>query len=263
MQLAGGRWVEFDDAGQGQPVVLLHAFPLARGMWQPQVAALSGAYRVLTPDLPGFGGTSGIPSTPSVQAMAEVVGGLLDALGLQDQVVLGGLSMGGYVALAFVRQYPHRLRALILADTRAEADTEEGKSNRDKLISFARGHTARDVLEQMLPKLVGGATLSQRPAVVEEVRRLAAAQTPAGVIGALEAMRDRPDSTDLLASIRVPTLVLVGSEDALTPPPVAQTLAAGIPGASLTTIPGAGHLANLEQPAAFNEALRSFLLGRY
>src|SRR5262249_42417277 len=161
-------------------------------------------------------------------------------------------SMGGYVALALARKYPTRLRGLLLADTRAEADSAEGKANRDKLIAFAQGHTAQDVLDQLLPKMVSEETRSRRPEVVTEVRRLAAAQTVEGLIGALRAMRDRPDASAWLGSIAVPTLVVVGSEDAITPPDVARKLAHGIRGARLEMVSGAGHLSSLEQPGAFN-----------
>jgi 3-oxoadipate enol-lactonase len=258
-QITTTTTMAYDDAGKGRPVVLLHAFPFSRAMWRPQVEALRDDHRVLTPDLRGFGGTSPFEQAPSVEQMADDVAGLLDTLKLGEPVVLGGLSMGGYVALAFARRNPSRLRALILADTRAEPDNAEGKANRDKLIAFAQRHTPRDVIDSVMPKMVSAETRSQRPEVVEEVRRIASAQTPAGIVGALQALRDRPDATASLGALRVPTLVLVGSEDALTPPAMSETLATGIAGARLVKIPGAGHLSNLEQPAAFNAAVRSFL----
>jgi pimeloyl-ACP methyl ester carboxylesterase len=260
-QIASDFRMAYDDAGQGAAVVLLHAFPLERGMWRPQSAALPGGCRLLTPDLRGFGGSGGWTGPPSVEQMADDVAGLLDALAVREPVVLGGLSMGGYVALAFARRHPQRLRGLILADTRAEADNDEARANRDRLIAFAETHPARDVLEQMLPRLVSDGTRQHRSEVIEEVRRLASAQSPAGISGALRAMRDRPDSRPFLGRIRVPTLVLVGSEDVLTPPTMAQTLVEGIAGARLATLPGAGHLSNLEQPAAFNAALGEFVVG--
>jgi len=253
--------VEYDDRGQGLPVVLLHAFPLSRAMWQPQVQALQKDYRLIVPDLRGFGGTEGFAGTPSVEQMADDAAALLEKIRVTEPVVLGGLSMGGYVALAFVRKYPARLRALILADTRAEPDSAEARANRDTLIAFAEAHTARDVIEQMMPKMVSDETRAQRPQVVEEVRRLASAQPTAAMVGALRALRERPDSVPTLAGIAVPTLVVVGSDDVLTPPGVAESLAARIPGARRVVIPGAGHLSNLEQPELFNDAVRSFLKG--
>jgi pimeloyl-ACP methyl ester carboxylesterase len=258
IQVSADGTVSFDDVGQGPPVVLLHAFPLAAAMWRPQVAALQDAYRVITPDLPGFGGSAGLGAAPSVEAMADAVARLLDELRLPP-VALGGLSMGGYVALAFARRHTGRLRALILADTRAEPDDEAGKANRDRLIAFAADNPAGAVLEQMLPKMLSAVTLAQRPEVVAEVRAIASAQAPAGIIAALQALRDRPDASPALGAIAVPTLVLVGSDDALTPPSLAEKLVTRIPRARLVTLAGAGHLSNLEQPNAFNTALRQFL----
>jgi 3-oxoadipate enol-lactonase len=228
------------------PVVLLHAFPLSSAMWQPQVEALSREYRVIAPDLPGFGGRP--VETVSIAQMAADV-----AAHIHEPVVLGGLSMGGYVALAFARKYPEKLRGLILADTKAEADDATGKANRDKMIAFAESHTSREVIDSVMPKMAG------TPAAVEQVRALASKQSPAGIVNAVRAMRDRPDLTDVLPEIKVPTLVIVGSEDQLTPLLVAQSLAGRIAGARLEVIPDAGHISNLENPAAFNEALRKFL----
>lgn len=251
--------LEYDVSGDGPVVVLLHAFPLCRAMWEPQVQALSPHYRAVTPDFRGFGGSSPFESAPSVDTLADDVATLLDDLGVATPVVVGGLSMGGYVALAFARRHPARLRGLVLADTKAEPDSSEARANRDRTIAFAREHTAAEVAEQMLPKLLGEQTRARRPEVAEEVRRIARAQSTEGIIGALQALRDRPDATPGLGRIGVPTLVLVGSEDVLTPPSQAQALAAALRQARLTVINGAGHLANLEHPAAFNAALRAFL----
>jgi pimeloyl-ACP methyl ester carboxylesterase len=250
--------IGFDDVGKGPAVVLLHAFPLSRLMWQAQVEALQDAYRVVCPDLRGFGDTSGFKDTPSVETMADDVARLLDELKV-DRAVVGGLSMGGYVALAFARRHAGRLRALVLADTRAEPDDEAGRANRDRLIAFATTSTGAAVAEQMLPKLVGARTAAEKPEVPDEVRSIASAQVAAGIVGALQALRDRPDARPGLAAIAVPTLVLVGRDDVLTPPAVAEALAGGIRGARLVGIDGAGHLSNLEQPARFNAAVRSFL----
>jgi 3-oxoadipate enol-lactonase len=250
--------VEYDDVGSGRPLVLLHAFPLSRTMWRSQVEAMQDLGRLIVPDLRGFGGTASGDGN-SVEQMADDVAALLDALRVAQPVVVGGVSMGGYVALAFARRHGPRLRGLILADTRAEADTAEGRTNRDKMIAFARQHSAADVIDAILPKMVSPETQQRRPEVVAEVRRIASAQSTAGIIAALEALRDRPDVTPQLAEIKVPTLVVVGSEDEITPPAAAQTLASSIRGAKLATVPGAGHLSNLERPDVFNEAVRSFL----
>ncbi len=260
IRTASGRAVTYEDHGAGRPLVLLHAFPLARLMWRPQIEALSKGFRVIAPDLPGFGGTDPFAGPPSIDGMADAVAEFLDALSVTERVALAGLSMGGYVALAFARKYPDRLRALILADTRAEPDDAAGKANRDKMIAFAGEHSAQDVIDQMLPKLLGGETLSGRPAVVADVRRIAGAQSTAGIIAALQALRDRPDAGPSLGKIDVPTLVIVGADDALTPPAMSQRLAGQIAEAGLVTIPGAGHLSNLERPDEFTDAVRQFLL---
>jgi pimeloyl-ACP methyl ester carboxylesterase len=261
IQTSADETITFGDAGVGVPVVLLHAFPLSSAMWRRQVEALQHAYRVITPDLPGFGGSAALAGPPSVDAMADAVARLLDELLIKVPVVLGGLSMGGYVALAFARRHASRLRALVLADTRAEADSAEARANRDRLIAFAADNPASAVLEQLLPKMLSPSTPRDSPEVVDEVRVLASEQAPAGVVAALQALRDRPDATPGLAAIRVPTLVLVGRDDALTPPEVAEKLAAGIQGARLEVLDGAGHLSNLEQPRRFNAALWTFLEG--
>ena len=251
--------LEVDDIGSGVPVVLLHAFPLSREMWQPQRGLLADACRLITPDLPGFGGSPSLGDTPGVDGMADAVAETLDSLGVTGPVVLGGLSMGGYVAFAFARKYPDRLAGLILADTRAEPDDDAAKANRDKMIGLAATSPAATIIEQMLPKLLSPSTHARRPDLVEQVRRLGAAQRPAGIVAALRVLRDRPDSRPLLGAIRVPTLVLVGSEDVLTPPSMAEGILKGIAGAKLVILEEAGHLSNLEQPVAFSDAVRKFV----
>jgi pimeloyl-ACP methyl ester carboxylesterase len=247
----------YDDVGKGRPVVLLHAFPLSRAMWRPQRDALAQTCRLITPDLPGFG-DSPPAASPTVEAFADAVAELLTQLRLTEPVVLGGLSMGGYVAFAFVRKYADRLAGLILADTKAEPDDDTAKANRDKLIGFASTNPPSAVLEQMLPKLVAPNAPAE---AVAEVKRIASAQRPAGIIAALQGLRNRPDSMPTLAQVRVPTLIVVGKEDALTPVAQSEKMAAGIAGAKLVVIDGAGHLANLEAPAKFNEAVRGFVQG--
>jgi 3-oxoadipate enol-lactonase len=256
-----GARVHYTDAGAGEPaVVLLHAFPLHSGMWAPQVEALAAGRRVVAPDLLGFG-RSDTPESMYRYTMlgyADLVAGLLDHLGL-GQVVLGGLSMGGYVAFAFLRQYPERVRALVLADTRAAADTTLVFERRtDQQDQVARIGTAA-LVETLLAGLLAERTRAERPALVEEVRGLMAANPPAGYIGALEAMKHRPDATAELATITVPTLVMVGDDDTLSPPEVARDMHERIAGSELAVLPGAGHLSNLEAPAEFNAALAGFL----
>lgn len=261
LQLTADRAMTYAQAGQGQPLVWLHGFPLCHEMWQPQISGLSTHYRVLAPDLTGFGGTSGFPGTPSMSQMADDVAAFLTALKITEPVILGGLSMGGYVALAFARQHPTRLKALILADTRAEPDSAEGKANRDKMIAVAKDKGGEAVIEQMLPKLLGPVAAKERPDLAASMRRMAVGQSREGIANAVQAMRDRPDSAPGLAHIKLPTLVLVGSDDQITPLAASQSMAQAIPGAKLVTIPQAGHMSNQEQPDAFNTAVREFLQG--
>jgi pimeloyl-ACP methyl ester carboxylesterase len=245
------------DVGRGLPVVLLHAFPLNRTMWEPQIAALFGECRCIVPDLRGFGDSP--KSGPfSMERYADDVVSLLDALQI-DRAVIGGLSMGGYVAMAMWRHHRNRIRALVLADTRAGADTSEGKQKRDELISLARVDGAAAIADRQVTGLLGRSTREKQPALVDRLRLLMAGESAEGIIGALEAMRDRPDSTPMLAEIDVPTLVVVGDEDVLTPPKDAKAMHAAIRGSRLEIIPGAGHLSNLERPAGFNAALSDFV----
>jgi pimeloyl-ACP methyl ester carboxylesterase len=248
----------YESAGDGRPVVLLHAFPLCREMWAPQ-RSLADRFRVVTPDLFGFGGSPVPAAGWTMDATADALAAFLPGIGITQPVVLGGLSMGGYAALAFARKYPDRLRGLVLADTKAEADTAQAKANRDKTIAFVRENSAEAVVEQMLPKLLGAFTLANRPDVVAEVKRIGSAQSVDGVAAGLAALRDRPDATTTLPTIRVPTLVVVGAEDTLTPPDGARTMADAIPDARLEVIPTAGHVSNLECPAEFTTAVRMFL----
>jgi 3-oxoadipate enol-lactonase len=253
--------ISYDDSGNGPPVVLLHAFPLSRSMWAGQMEALQETHRVIAPDLRGFGGSKGFDAAPSLDCMADDVAELLDELKIVERIVLGGLSMGGYVALAFARRHAGRVRGLCLAATMSEADEMEGKAARNRLIGFAAEHTGRDVIDLMMAKLVAPETMTRHPEVIDQIRFLATEQTPAAIIGALEAMLDRPDSGPSLSAIAVPTLIIVGEKDAITPPALAESLVARIGGAKLMRIEGAGHLSNLEKEDLFNAALRSFLRG--
>jgi pimeloyl-ACP methyl ester carboxylesterase len=250
--------IEYAEAGHGRPLVLLHAFPLSHAMWQPQLEGLHDFCRILTPDLRGFGGTSPFTDAPSMDQMADDIAAFLEVLDIREPIVLGGLSMGGYVALAFARRHPRRLASLILADTRAEADGPEAKANRETAIASAQADPPSAFIEAMLPRLVAESTLKDRPGVADLIRSLGSAQKSEAIVAALRALRDRPDATPGLADITVPTLVIVGALDTLTPPSAAATLASTIRYGKLVHIADAGHLSNLEQPAAFNNAVRTF-----
>jgi pimeloyl-ACP methyl ester carboxylesterase len=256
-----GTSIAFEDSGEGAsrpPVVLLHGFPLDASMWTAQVQALADAgYRVIAPHLPGFGkSASGAPFT--LESLADDIHALLSSVGALP-CVLAGLSMGGYVSLAYVRKYPSDLRGLVLVDTKAEADTAEGKQGRQKMIELVRKDGSKAVANQMLPKMLAKDAATQRPEQAKALRRIMEACPPKTVEHALAAMRDRPDRSGELASIRVPTLVIVGDGDAITPPDVAESMASKIPGADLVTVRGAGHMTPMEQPEQVNRALKGFL----
>lgn len=251
--------VRLEDVGEGPPVVLLHAFPFDRAMWAPQLGPLSAAgFRVIAPDLPEFGETTPGSEVFTIERGADVVADLLEGLGV-GRAVVGGLSMGGYVALAFARRHPGRLAGLILADTKAAADDADARANRDRLIADVKGAGPTAVVEALFPKLFAPATRDRDPGVLEKAREIVLRQRPAGVIAGLYALRDRPDATAGLAAVAVPTLVLVGEHDAVTPPLAAAAIAGSVPGAELVHIPDAGHLSNLENPDAFNAAVIAFL----
>lgn len=251
--------VTYEEAGQGTPLVLLHAFPLSSRMWEEQRQHFSAEFRVLTPNFRGIGGTSRFEGAPSLQTLADDLALWLDHLNISQKIVLGGLSMGGYVALEFARSYGDRLKGLILADTRADTDSSEGKSARNEMIEFAKQSSGEAVAEKMLAKLLGETTRRDKPEVVKQVEAIAAANAGENLADLVAAMRDRRDSTVLLGSFKVPTLVLGGSEDVVSPTGVMLPMALHIPGAEHIEIIGAGHLANLEKPAAFNGAIELLL----
>jgi pimeloyl-ACP methyl ester carboxylesterase len=253
--------MSYEDHGIGQPVIFLHAFPLNRAMWEGQISALldEQRYRLVAPDLRGFGESTLNDDEPStMERFADDIAGLMDTLGMQ-QAVLCGLSMGGYIALAFYRKYPKRVAGLILADTRANADNEEGKANRERMAQIALQQGPDAIADLQVPRLLSDYTRTQHPEVELRVRQLISAATPQGIAAASRGMALRPDSTPLLAKITCPTLVIVGEQDVLAPPEVAQAYAAQIPKAQLITLPNAGHLSNLEQPEAFLTAVHAFL----
>jgi pimeloyl-ACP methyl ester carboxylesterase len=261
MKRAALRGIEmaYDDVGRGPAVVLLHGYPFNRGMWREQADFLSDRYRVITPDLRGLGETPPAGETATtMDEMARDVAALLEQLEIQ-RAVIGGLSMGGYVALSFYRRFPLYCRALILADTRPQADTDESRRNRaEQAQTILRDGTAA-ITDGFLPKVLTPATLSERPGSVARVREMINSTNPQGAAAALHGMAARQDQTDLLPRILAPTLIIVGSEDKLTTTQDAELMHREIRGSHLEIIGGASHLSNIEQPAQFNRALADFL----
>lgn len=237
------------------PVVFLHAFPLNGGMWEGQ-RSLLGSRPVLTPNFPGFGGRP--PGASDLGGFASAILSDMDEAGIDGAVVVG-LSMGGYVALRLMALAGERVQGLVLADTRAGPDDEAGRGRRTEQAARVRREGMGWLADAMAPALLGKTTLRERPEVEAAAREMIDGGNPEGVSRALEAMRDRPDSTGILGGIDVPVLVVVGEEDTLIPVGEARKIAEGVGNGRLEVLPGAGHLSNLEDPNAFNRVLMSFL----
>ncbi|GGU98446.1 alpha/beta hydrolase [Actinomadura cremea] len=246
------------DVGSGTPLVLLHAFPLSSAMWLEQRQGLAGRFRVITPDLRGFGGSLLGADEPSIETMADDVARMFRAQGVRRAVV-GGLSMGGYVAMALCRRHPDLVLGLVLAATRAAADTDAARENRLRQADALEGDTGvRVLVDEVLPGLVGPTTMRQRALIYGRVRGLVQATPPRAAAWAQRAMAARPDSFDTLRELRVPTLVMIGDEDALATEDEARAMADAAPDSELLVIPRAGHLCAVEQPDLFNQAVAEF-----
>jgi len=254
----GGRTVRYLEAGSGWPVVLIHAFPLNADMWRPQLERVPEGWRFIAPDLRGFGPDAAAPGSITLDDMAGDIAALLDELAI-DPAVIGGLSMGGYLTFALFRRAPERFSGMILADTRASADTPEGLEGRRQMITMARSQGASGVAQSMLPKLLGKSSHEKRPDLSPRVRAMIERSSTDGIVAAIEAMMARPDSTKDLSRISCPTLVIVGEEDALTPVTDAVALQNQIARSRLVILPQAGHLSNLEVPDGFALAVSDFL----
>jgi 3-oxoadipate enol-lactonase len=241
------------------PILFIHGFPFDSGMWRHQVAALSRWERVV-PDLWGAGLVN-VPAAAGPYSLADQAAGLvttLDNLDV-DEVVVCGLSMGGYVAFELLRAFPARVRAAILCNTKATADTPEAQRGRDTMAAKAEREGPGAIAAELVPKVLARVTQERQPAVVREVTTMIERQPVHGMVVTLRALRDRPDSTPLLGQIRIPVLVVAGDDDQIAPAQGMEEMARAIPGAEFTVIAGAGHLPPLEQPQAMNDALNAFL----
>lgn len=250
----------YDDVGSGPELLLVHGYPFNRSLWVEQVDALSKTFRLITPDLRGFGGSTISEGVSTMNRMAQDVARLMDALEISNAVV-GGLSMGGYVVLGFYKQFASRVRGLVLADTRAQADTEEAKQVRTQQAEQILASGMAGITDAMLPKLLTPETVSKRPEVVKRIRDMMLKTKPAGAAAALRGMAAREDQTALLPQISVPTLILVGREDPITPLHDSEKMHDTIAGSRLVVIENASHVSNIEQSAVFNAALSSFIHG--
>jgi pimeloyl-ACP methyl ester carboxylesterase len=256
---SGGRSFRYLESGAGWPVVLVHAFPLNADMWRPQLRRTPSGFRFIAPDLRFFGESGGDPGDPpTMDDYAADIVGLLDALGI-DRAVIGGLSMGGYVTFALFRAAPERFAAMVLADTRSQADTPAGRDARRTMTELVRSQGVGAVADQMLPKLLGDTTRRENAGVVDVVRQIIESNNADAIAGALHALMQRPDSTPDLGRVTFPTLIVVGEEDGLTPVADSQALHKAISRSHLVVIPGAGHLSSIEDADGFSRALEDFL----
>ncbi|HTG95506.1 MAG TPA: alpha/beta fold hydrolase [Pyrinomonadaceae bacterium] len=250
--------ITYDDTGSGPAVVLIHGYPFNRSMWAEQVSALADSYRVVTLDLRGHGESESSTGASTMKLMAQDVAALMDELQI-DRAVIGGLSMGGYVTLAFYQLFAERVEKLLLADTRAQADTEEAKATRGDQVQQIQADGMTGIVTAMLPKLLSPETVSKQPEIVKRVRDMMMHTSPEGAIGALRGMAEREDQTERLSQINVPALIVVGKEDPITPVADSQKMHERIAGSQLVVIENASHVSNIEQSEQFNRALREFL----
>lgn len=261
MKRVFARELEFGvvDQGSGSPLLFVHGFPLSHAMWNAQIPVFAGEHRVIVPDLRGFGSSVDTDGTVTMEDFADDLAAILDFLEVREPVVLCGLSLGGYIAWQFVRKYRARLRGLVLCDTRASADVPEVVENRLKLANLVLENGTQPVAEVMLPKAFSPKTFADRPEVVEAVRSMMISSDPTGVAAASRGMATRAAMSALLPSIDLPTLVVVGADDALTPVEEMRRMAEAIPGSRFKVVPESGHLPPLENPLVFNATLAGFL----
>ncbi len=247
-----------EENGQGIPLLLIHGFPHDHTLWQPQLEGLQDTARVIAPDLRGFGLSPEAPEIMTMEDHARDLKALLDHLGI-ERAVVGGLSMGGYIALAFAELFPQALQGLILCNTRSAADGEQAREGREATARKAMEEGVAVIAESMLPKMISPKSAQTHPDLSMFVENMMACQHAEGVAASARGMGLRPDRTSMLSSINVPTLVITGSADTLIPPAESEAMTAKVPGAQLLVIPDVAHLSNLEDPEAFNTAVRAFL----
>ena len=243
--------IAYSDRGAGPALVLLHGFPLDSSIWDDASEYLEQHFRVITPDLRGFGRTAN-DQPFTIESLADDVHKLLIQLRVSPYF-LGGLSMGGYIAQAFAKKYPADLHTLALINTKSAADTSEQKQGRQQMIDLVRKSGSRAIAEQMFPKMIAPAA-AHSPAA-KKLRSIMESCPPLTIEHALAAMRDREDYTPLPSTFAKPILIIVGDQDAIASPETARAMHAAAPKSRLAIIPGAGHMSPLEQPRAFADAL--------
>jgi len=252
-------FLEFERRGSGIPLLLIHGYPLSRMIWQPQMDGLVDVSSLISVDLRGHGESFPFGGSYSMDLLASDCIKLMDDLQIKQPVIVCGLYMGGYVTLALYRIYPVIFKGMILTSTRPGPESSEGKANRDLSILNAREHGASFIADNMLPRLFSPMTLSTRSELVNMIRGVMAKTSVEGIIGALQGMKERPDSTTMLTQINCPVLIIHGNDDQLIPIKEAELMNHQIPTSHLVKIKDAGHLPNIEQPEKYNQAVRGFL----
>jgi len=255
----GDIQLNYVERGSGPVLLLVHGFPLDHTMWKYQLDTLAESARLIAPDLRGFGHSGVTEGTVSMEQYARDLAALLDALKVDEPIILCGLSMGGYIAWQFWRKHAKRIAKLILCDTKAVADAAEAAATRLKTAERVKQTGTEALTELMMGKLFAPGTSQERPADVEAMRQVILRTPPRGAAAALRGMAQRPDSTSLLRSINVPTQVIVGQHDVISPPDEMRGIAEAIPDARFVEIAGAGHMAPLEKPDDVNAVIRAFL----
>lgn len=252
-------FLHYETLGRGTPLLFIHGYPLSAKIWDPQMNALSDHASLISIDLRGHGESYPYEGPYSMDLLANDCKALLDELNIREQAVVCGLSMGGYVAMAMYRNFPELIKGMIFTSTRPAPDSPEGKANRDLAIQNARQHGAISIADSMLPKLFSPLTLSNNPTLLNKVHTMMVKTSVQGMIGVLQGMRDRPDSTPLLPKISCPVLIIHGTDDQIIPMKEAELMAQHIPKSQFVKINRAGHLVNLEQPKIYNQAVLNFL----
>ncbi len=249
----------YDDLGEGkEPVIFIHGFPFNKSMWKPQLEFLKDTHRVIAYDIRGYGKSSAQDATYSINLFADDLIKLMDALKISKAVICG-LSMGGYIALNAIKRFPGRFSGLILADTQCEADTAEAKENRYKTITQVESEGLEGFSEGFIKKVFHKNTFETKKELVKKISTVVLANKLAAITGGLKALAERYETCSSLANIHVPTLILCGKDDELTPVEKSEALHNGIKDSTLKIIDEAGHLSNMEQPEEFNENLTNFL----
>jgi pimeloyl-ACP methyl ester carboxylesterase len=253
--------IAYDDCGEGPVLLLIHGFPLNRQMWQAQLLPLAGAgYRVIAPDLRGFGSSDAPAEGYSMDGFADDLVAFLDALKI-ERAVVGGMSMGGYILQDLLERYPERISAACFIATKSSADDEEGRARRSAMAAQAERLGANPIIKNFAELLFAPETMHRQPALIAQVTSWMRSTPPRALAGGLLAMRDRKDYTPLLPGFRQPSLVVVGSEDRASSHTAIELFTAGLPNCTSQVISGAGHMVNMEQPGDFNAALLRFLGG--